>query len=447
MSQAIVKSISSAGVFDITVPVGFKPRVTYHLWGGGGGAGGLDGNGPGGNGAAGAYSTGTFTISTGDTIRIAVGEGGSGGGSSTGGGSGRGGRSLQGHGGGRGGNAGGWGWSGGGGGGGGASTIARNSSFIAVSGGGGGGGGGSHNRSAAPGENSQVTASGTAGRSGQDMPGDGGGGGGGGGGRNGYGPVSIVPISVYPAPYPVYPSFLNEHGIWDSSRSSGSFDQTFTVNFPVSGTYVFSGTADNACYFYIDGSLVLSGSNWGQIYRASVSVTAGFHSVRVLGVNWGGPASIGLQITQGSTEIFSTRRPVSYGSAVDDGNGGGQGGAYGPDNSYGGRGGYTGAGGQAGSGIYPLGTSSQYWASPAGIGGNGTGAPGKPGQAVLIFESIGLGKTKVDGEWRNIESALIKVNGTWRNITGTWVKVNNQWREIGGSPNSITVIQNNQLYG
>jgi hypothetical protein len=42
---------------------------------------------------------------------------------------------------------------------------------------------------------------------------------------------------------------------------------------------------------------------------------------------------------------------------------------------------------------------------------------------------------------------MVKINGTWRNITGTWVKVNNQWREIGGSPNSITVVQNNQLYG
>lgn len=161
-----------------------------------------------------------------------------------------------------------------------------------------------------------------------------------------------------------YVGFLNQYGVWNYTPSARYFDQTVTVSFPSSGYYNIVGSCDNYATVYIDGSTVLDIPDYHYTVNNSVYVTAGNHSVRLYGVNTGGPGSIGVTITGGASF------------------GGGRGGYSGPSGSSG-----AGGGGGGASVVFLNGTAIAIAGGGGGGGGGGnqgdsTGksAPGNSGQ-------------------------------------------------------------------
>jgi len=422
----------------IQVPPGFKPLVSAYLWGAGGGGGGTDSPYSGGVGAGGAWVRHDFEVAEGDVIEVSVGGPGRAGAPGSGAGGGNGGASRlnisgwEGFSGAPGGRSGYAGWSGSGGGGGGATVLMLNDNVIACAGGGGGAGGGGHYGYGGDGIN---------------LPGN---------------------MVVFPAPlWGTYPDFLNQHGIWNQDQYSGSFDQTFTVNFPTTETYTFTGTADNQFTFYVDGTAVMSGAYWPSVYSTTHTISAGTHSVRLEGTNWGGPASIGLTI-DGTTagRVFDSRNPPAQGSIYKNGSaggdhpgdgGGGGGGGGGWAGAEGGAyasGDTGGQGGGTGTCLYNItmvnsqgrfvGASQvPFYKAPYGEGGV-QGADGNPGYAVLIFRPEPNGWYKDDsGEWKRILVNYIKAADTvvsgvtkpggWKQVRGTWVKTTTGWKKLAES--------------
>lgn len=434
MSNTVIKVFDyTGGRQTFTTTAGIHPEVEIHMWGGGGGGGGYDGGGGGGSGSGGWYYTNTINIDPGATVEVAVGGGGGAGSSGTGSGAGPGGyggnsvlvngRSAYGSGyslaGGRGGNAGPGGWSGGGGGGGGASLLSINGSTHYVAAGGGGGGGGSNNRDGSDAYTSN-------------------------GQQSSYRDITRVSNGAWSG-------FLNTYGVWNNPEIySGGFDRTWTVWFPTTGTYTFVSSCDNSGAIYLDGNAILSVPSFQATYTYSATVTAGHHTVRVLGVNFGGPAGIGLTIDGPGGNIFRTDSlpaPAQGGSGVDcngDGGGGGGGGGgltggaggdLGYDNWRGGIGGYTGqatGGARAPSGRSPYGSNSQYWASPNAIGGGDREAGGS-GRIVLVFRASSFGGIKIANEWKSMDGSYVKVGGVWRLIQAGWAKVDGVWRPLKGT--------------
>lgn len=425
-NQRVTRFSYTGGVQYFSVPSGYQPIIEAYMWGGGGAGGGADSHG-GGAGAGGNYIYTQFTANTNDTIGIAVGGGGTQGGSSTGGGAGPGGAgvtNIAGYqfNGADAGNAGPVGWSGGGGGGGAASAIFVNGSPVSVAAGGGGGGGGGNFSNGI-----NATGGGTPGT-----------------------------LQVSPAPlWGTYPDFLNYHGIW--GNNGGSYDQTFQVNFPATLIYNITATADNEAHIYIDGVEVLSGADWGTVYSSTYQISAGTHSVRVYGINWGGPASIGCVIDHMAVgTVFDSRYPPAYNygpcqqgqSHPWDGGGGGGGGGGWPGGAGGGNGqtvsgsdhgGGPGLSGssygyalfQDGSGQTPGGSTNPFYNS-CSIGGSPGGAGGA-GQVVLVMTFRGIAQYKNNGVWNPLLGSWVKANGVWKNIAQTAVKYNGHWVPTAGA--------------
>jgi hypothetical protein len=118
-----------------------------------------------------------------------------------------------------------------------------------------------------------------------------------------------------------YIDFLNQYGVWLKNTSAATFDRTVNVYFPKTANYIITGSCDNSGAVYIDGVLVLGISDFGNTFNASVSVTAGTHSVRLLGVNSGGPGSIGVTIegTGLSKDFIFFPMEITLPSESDDG--------------------------------------------------------------------------------------------------------------------------------
>ena len=170
-------------------------------------------------------------------------------------------------------------------------------------------------------------------------------GGGGGAGQTGYfqpGPgglageslvefswdtTQLVSASIVRVTNPAYTGWLNNLGVWNSNITSADFNQTLTLNFPSTGVYTFTGSADNSASIRLDGSVVLSIGGFGQLYDASVTVAAGNHTVQITATNTGGPGSIGLLISGGAIGSLSGGRGGDSGPAGASGSGGGGGGA------------------------------------------------------------------------------------------------------------------------
>ena len=408
-----------------TMPPGYSPRVTVHMWGGGGGAGGADANnGRGGAGAGGAYLRKVITVRAGDTVEVCTGGGGMGGQSGTGTGRGVAGKGksdfsfvgLSSYGigrnfsGGYGGQPGFSGASGAGGGGGAASAVIVNGQTAYVAAGGAGGGGGSQNRPGQPGFSSNS-------------------------------PTRYGNISIY-------------NGILLSGRNwySPTWDNIWTVNFPASGTYTFSAQANGSPSFIkVDGNTVLSLGK--ETKSGTATITAGNHMVQLhTEAASGDELYIGLTVTDSSNNvIFSTGalpRLSNGGNGKDmagDGAGGGGGGGgitggiggtQGADNGSGGAGGYSGTSTQGAIpsiSSAPGGADSEFWVAPAGQGGDRSGASGGNGYIVLVLNTSASGQVKVDGEWKNITRTAVKVNNQWRSVSTIYIKDGNEWKEIKGN--------------
>ena len=188
---------------------------------------------------------------------------------------------------------------------------------------------------------------------------------------------------VFPQFNSAYCTFLNTYGVWVNPTSAAVFDRTYTVNFPVSGDYQFTASVDNYAEFFIDGASAFFANSYTNEYTVSIPVSAGNHSIRILGTNTGGPGAVALTISQG----------VSYSG----GRGGNSGGA-----------GSSGAGGGGGGGTVILLNGTPIGAAGGGAGGGGGGntgggaaigqsAPGDRGQAP-VGENAGQNGTNKSGD-------------------------------------------------
>jgi hypothetical protein len=130
---------------------------------------------------------------------------------------------------------------------------------------------------------------------------------------------------VVPSTNSAYVSFLNTHGVWASPVTAANFDRSYVVNFPTTGNYTFTASADNSAKIYVDDTFIGDVPGFTATYTLTVSVFAGNHTIRIEAVNTGGPGSVALTIDGG----------VSYS--------GGNGGPPGPSGTSGGGGGGGGA--------------------------------------------------------------------------------------------------------
>lgn len=241
-------------------------------------------------------------------------------------------------------------WSGAGGGGGGATAIAKNGTIVGVAGGGPGGGGGGNFSSGQP-TQGYVSSGRFAGGNGQNK-----------GGGAWYATGNEAPYA--------WCDFIATYGIWQGDiYSAGAYTYSTTINFPVSGNYTFNISIDNYGSLSLDSSTVVSTDSYSTVTSAVRYVSAGFHTVTIIGTNTGGPAAMAGQIINpDSSELWNTLSAVD-GGPQDGGGSGAGGGGY-----YGGAGGAL-AGGDNGaySGSYgadlipPAGTASTSYSSPTVI--------------------------------------------------------------------------------
>lgn len=438
------------GRYVATMPAdGFMDKIGFTLWGAGGGAGGADSH-HGGEGAGGGYVEGIATqIPAGALIEVFVGQGGSPGSSGSASGAGANGKSCTNFSGGAGGNAGPRGWSGGGGGGGGATLIRVNGIVVAAAGaGGGGGGGGNYSYGGDAGTTYTHTfkygvsaARQSNGIAGASHYSDGGGGGGGGGGvaggsgagigggdvgaaggangtnnvrnsqplltgeycngkvpggynnaaypgsRVGFGGTTSAASSNYPngGANGAWSSFLNTYSVW---QGNGSY--TYRVYFPASQNYEFNLSIDNYGWLYVDEVEMVYAPSYNGVWSATHFISAGWHTVRVYGINTGGPGAIGGTITQNGSQIWNTRSAIN------------------PNE----------------------GTLS---------------ASGSNGHAILTFYRTSGFFSKKNGEFTRMRPR-IKVNGTYTSRTHTWVKVAGVWKSANNDI-ALTFSQDSTSWG
>lgn len=171
--------------------------------------------------------------------------------------------------------------------------------------------------------------------------------------------------------------FLNTYGVWGTSGST--WDVTFSVSFPLSGYYTFTSSCDNYATIYVDGVEVLVAPGYTSSYDQLVFVTAGTRSIRIVAVNYGGPAGVALLIASGIS--YSGGSGGNAGGSGSSGAGGGSGGATvlflnGNLVAVAGGGGGGGGAGRSSGGNSP-GPTGQSSSSSAGQ--NGENKPGDGG--------------------------------------------------------------------
>jgi len=132
---------------------------------------------------------------------------------------------------------------------------------------------------------------------------------------------------------PRWSSFMNANAVWENNIYAVSFDRTYQVTFPATGVYQWQVQADNAGTYFLDGVSVASTNAFqGTEKTVDVNVTAGVHTVRVVGVNSGDVGGICLVIKKSPaggnfTGSLSGGRGGKAGTSGSSGGGGGGGGA------------------------------------------------------------------------------------------------------------------------
>lgn len=223
-------------------------------------------------------------------------------------------------------------------------------------------------------------------------------------------------------------SFLNTYGVW-----GGGQDYSVSLNFPVSGSYTFNFSVDNYGSISLDGTPIITRTgenNYQNMYSTTASVTAGTHTVRVLGYNISGPAGVGAQILKPDTsELWNTRSLTVTTGLTDSSDGGSSADAW--ASGGGGGGGYL--GGQAG-----VSYGDDNGSAPAGNGGmnygNTTeaGSGINPGGLSVIYYPSNLSKIGYAGYPGYIILKLTKKpglkiknpdgSGNWVDITNSYVR-------------------------
>ena len=285
------------------------------------------------------------------------------------------------------------------------------------------------------------------GENGQSKSGDGGGGGGGGGGYLGgqggatyagdstafagqcggiYPTNRIADDGYYDDNVTLYTSqdssrwsqFMRAHSAWPVAvEQSGTNNYTVLRVFdaPATGTYKFKFCVDNIGELFVNGTKLGDGTNFGsEPTPMSLSLSKGQHKIKLTGANYGGPAGWALTIEDAAGQTIWKLRDYLQPSKK------------------------------------PSGSDNRYYESPYAQGGTGTGANGRNGMAVLIFNPKANVTTnysppsavKVGSSWRQITGAWVKVSGTWREIVQTYVKRNGTWYEIKSTTEVVYSMPN-----
>lgn len=132
---------------------------------------------------------------------------------------------------------------------------------------------------------------------------------------------------VIPVTNNAWSSFMNNHAVWDPAGSSVTpIFRSYTVNFPVTGYYVFQYSADNTMSVDFDDINIISYAGFTADPPPFISrlVTAGNHTVNITAANSGGPAGVALTI---DASFSGGNGGDGSGGSSGGGSGGGGGGA------------------------------------------------------------------------------------------------------------------------
>jgi hypothetical protein len=206
--------------------------------------------------------------------------------------------------------------------------------------------------------------------------------------------TAVTSPPAYPSTYPGYSTFQNEFGVWEADQGAPSFDRTYSVSFPFTGSYTFQLSVDNYASLYLDDQLILQSTDtFASIpTNTTITVSPGSHTIRLNCSNYGGPGSVALLVTGNNQGSYTGGRGGNSGGAGGSGAGGGGGGATvvtknGSTMAVAGGGGGGGGGGNVGvatgqsapgsRGQAPVGTpAGQNGTNKNGDGGGGGGGGG-----------------------------------------------------------------------
>ena len=174
----------------------------------------------------------------------------------------------------------------------------------------------------------------------------------------------VVPVSD-----PRWSTFMNAHAVWDPGGPTVTpIFRSYTVNFPVTGYYVFQYSADDSMTVTLDGTTIINYGGFSASPPPFVSrlVTEGNHTVNISASNGGGDVA-GVALT-----IDASYSGANGGAGSGGSNGGGSGGGGGGatvllvnDTVVAVAGGGAGGGGAGGNGDTP-GTSGPDGSGPWG---------------------------------------------------------------------------------
>jgi hypothetical protein len=90
-------------------------------------------------------------------------------------------------------------------------------------------------------------------------------------------------------------AFMNDHAVWPQSRAM-NFEVTTTINVPSTSVYELKGNCDNRGMFYVDGNLVMTVVGFSTPTSTQISLTAGQHTLRIVGEDYGGAAGVAFSV-------------------------------------------------------------------------------------------------------------------------------------------------------
>ena len=123
---------------------------------------------------------------------------------------------------------------------------------------------------------------------------------------------------IYQATYPVYTSFLNAYGVWNTPppQPTDTITLTYTTLIQITGVYTLTCSADNVVDSITinGGSSVLSESGWNTTASTTLNLSAGVTTITVTATNLdsGSPGSVAAALynDQGLV-VWSTRSPLN----------------------------------------------------------------------------------------------------------------------------------------
>jgi hypothetical protein len=256
------------------------------------------------------------------------------------------------------------------------------------------------------------------------------------GGYSSFGDGGIVNLNtssvpVYAGTYPVYNGFLNAYGVWTSPDFVNPVDSlqqvVYSTIIDTGGRFTVRASADNEIEVFVNGTSIVSNSDWSTYNDGIVDLSAGSVTITVNAINRdaGSPGlfSAALYDAAGNL-VWNTRSPltnptrISGFTALGGGNGGwgtpeqtagngaSGGGGCGYVNTHDGAAGYPGQGNNGGTGIWQgygaAGGGGGGGFAGAGAGSNGNqGGAGGPGINLLGFEVGGGGGGGYGNQGRN----------------------------------------------